>query len=79
MFNSELQNFNLYEQQPEKKDVGTEEILPKLSIYDYYVLDFIKTLKKAPPVKRELNKNWALDRGGGGDSIFDDFFGGSSS
>lgn len=36
-------------------------------------------MKKAPNVKRELNKNWALDRGGGGDSIFDDFFGGSAS
>lgn len=35
-------------------------------------------MKKAPNVKRELNKNWALDRGGGGDSIFDDFFGGSA-
>jgi hypothetical protein len=31
----------------------------------------IKSLKKSSNVKRELNKNWALDAGGG-DSIFDD-------
>lgn len=41
-------------------------------------MDIIKALKKAPNVKRELNKNWALEAssgGGNGGSIFDDFFG----
>lgn len=44
-------------------------------------MDVVRAVKKAPAVKRELNKSWALDSGsggGGGGSIFDDFFGGPS-
>jgi hypothetical protein len=45
--------------------------VPHIARYDYFAFDFIKVLKKHSNVKRELNKNWALDAGGG-DSIFDD-------
>jgi len=54
--------------------------LPKLSQFDHYVLDIIKSMKKLPAVKRELNSKpfeKPSQQMGGGD-IFDDFFGGGS-
>jgi hypothetical protein len=55
-------------------------MVPLLSENNYFVMDVVRAVKKAPAVKRELNKSWALDSGsgGGGGSIFDDFFGGPS-
>ena len=56
-------------------------MLPLLSQNDYFVMDIARAVTKAPAVKRELNKSWALDSGSGGagaGSIFDDFFGGPS-
>lgn len=46
----------------------------------YLTLDIVKKLRKSPDVKRELNKDWTLDKKPGqGGSIFDDFLGGGSS
>lgn len=47
------------------------------------ILDLVKRLRKAPDVKRALNKAWANAKApgkgnGGAGSIFDDFLGGGS-
>ena len=46
------------------------------------MLDLLRRLKKAPDVKRALNKAWAKgkapSKSGGAGSIFDDFLGGGS-
>jgi hypothetical protein len=39
----------------------------------------VKKLKKAPDVKRMLNKDWTLDKKKGQKSIFDDFLGSGGS
>lgn len=51
---------------------------PLLCQYDYFVMDFIRELKKNTNVKRCLQSAWTSNVPSGGDSIFDDFFGGSS-
>jgi len=64
---------------PGEQGVGNsaDPFQPTISEYGSVILDLVKQIKKSPIIKKELNKNWTLDAGArGGNSIFDDFFGG---
>lgn len=57
-------------------------VYPIVTKRSYVILDLVKRLRKAPDVKRALNKAWANakapGKSGGAGSIFDDFLGGGS-
>eukprot|EP00347_Sterkiella_histriomuscorum_P004436 403360465 len=82
---SDAHDFNLFYSTKQKEQIIKQEeateYVPFLSGYDYYALDFIKELKKNTNVKRQIQKTYNASSnfdGGGGDSIFDDFYGGPS-
>ena len=86
-YRNDVTEFDLLERPP--AGLGEEEsaekgptVYPIVSKRSYVILDLVKRLRKAPDVKRALNKAWANakapGKGGGAGSIFDDFLGGGS-
>jgi hypothetical protein len=86
LYQNQVKEFDLTDtKNSEEVPAQVETVFPLVASKDYSIIDVVKVLRKAPDVKRALNKDWAMggrpgekNKNKGAGSIFDDFFDGGS-